>query len=363
MGEAIQISRAEIIAGEAWERHQRILKLRDDAMISFLALGEELYWFEEEKQYLELDYETFEQYVNSPEVNIGRRSAFMLKGIYQTYVLEAKVQPVALLESGIAKLDRARPFINDETKDEILSSASSLSKYDFFKWLKERFRPDKAELPNIQAQDCEGDGWRLLYGDMRERCLELEDKSFDAIVTDPPYPYEYIELFSDLAKQASRLLVDDGTLLVMSGNMFLPEVYSRLSEHEEEGLHYRWTVSYLMPGVESRAWGRTIWNHWKPIIIFTKGVPRGDWAVDVVTSPAPDKEYHYWGQSLQGMRGLIDSFVLPNSRVLDPFCGGGSTIEAALDLGHECIGIDNDAEAILTIQERLNDKGRKNWLA
>lgn len=353
----------EIVIDDAWKRHQRILKFRDEAMHSFLALGEELYWFEEEKHYKQLGYNTFEEYVNSPEVNIGRSSAFMLKGIYQTYILELKVQPVGLLECGIAKLENARSYVSVETKEEVLAQASTLSKYDFSKWLKQRFRPEKEELPEVQAGDCEGDDWRLLYGDMRERCLELEDKSFDAIVTDPPYPYEYIELFSDLAKQASRLLVDDGVLLVMSGNMFLPEVYTRLSEYEEEGLHYRWTVSYLMPGVESRAWGRTIWNHWKPVIVFTKGVPRGDWTLDVVISPGPDKEQHYWGQSLKGMTGLIDAFVLPNSRILDPFVGGGSTIDAGRALGHYCVGIDNDAQAILAMKERLNDKGRKNRLA
>ena len=149
--------------------------------------------------------------------------------------------------------------------------------------------------------------------------------------------------------------VDGGVLVVMSGQTHLPEVYERLTQYED--LQYRWTVAYLMPGkTDVRVWGRTIWNRWKPVVVLTKGQPRGDWTIDVVTSPEADKQHHVWGQSLQGIVGLIDAFVLPESRILDPFVGGGTTIDAAINSGHTCVGIDNDPVAIEETLNRLNGR-------
>jgi DNA modification methylase len=197
----------------------------------------------------------------------------------------------------------------------------------------------------------------LRYGDMEEVCQGFPDESFDAVVTDPPYPGEFLPLFGKLAEQAARLLVPGGVALVMSGQMHLPTVYELLTSQQE--LIYRWTIGYLTPGEETRIWGRTIWSGWKPVIALTKGEPRGAWTKDVATSEGADKSHHYWGQSLSGMTGIMDAFVLPNSRILDPFCGGSSTLVAALVLGHEVVGIDNDPEAIKASLERLRERDAK----
>jgi len=345
-------------AGAAWNRHQKIVALRNQAEATFLELGKELYWFEKEKQYLDLGYETFEEYIASPDIDLRRRTAFLLKQIYRRFELELKVPGPALLATGTGKLKEIVPHVSHENKDELLAQAQALSYHDLRKWLRTRFRPDKAELePNLIEPDHSGAGWRIILGDMRDICAKMPPESFDAIVTDPPYPGEYLELFSSLAEQAARLLVPNGVLLVMSGQTHLPEVLERLTS--QEALLYRWTVCYMMPGREQRTWGRRIWNHWKPVIALTKGQPIGDWTTDVVISPSAEKEHHNWGQSLKGMEGLIDAFVLENSRILDPFCGGGTTLVAARNLGHEVIGIDNDAQAVQTATMRMQARDAK----
>lgn len=346
--------------GEALERHQRVLGNRLQIQKSFLEMGEDLYWIEERKLYKNLDYETFNAYIASPEVDIKTRTVHQLKQVYRVLVLEQKVRPVALLEAGYSKASMVAPYVKEEEPEMLIAQASSLSRNDLKRWLKQEFRPNKNKVPvELSETEYYGDGWRLIHGDMIDVCTTMPDASFDAIVTDPPYPGEFISLFSSLAEQASRLLVDGGVLLAMSGQNHLPEVYRRLTQFEADGLFYRWTISYLLPGKEMRAWGRKIWNHWKPVIVLTKGSPQGDWATDVVTSPGPDKEHHYWGQSLLGMEGLIDAFVMPSSRILDPFVGGGATIDAARALGHECVGIDVDAESIMNTRRRLNDRQEK----
>ena len=56
-----------IVVDGAWARHKKIVDLRYRAEDTFLELGKELYEFEGQKQYLDLGYTTFEQYLAQKE--------------------------------------------------------------------------------------------------------------------------------------------------------------------------------------------------------------------------------------------------------------------------------------------------------
>jgi 16S rRNA G966 N2-methylase RsmD len=89
-------------------------------------------------------------------------------------------------------------------------------------------------------------------------CLELtnkiEAKSVDFVITDPPYPKEFLPVYSDLSLFASKVLKPGGSLLCLVGQSYLPEILTRLSEH----LDYHWTLAYLTPGGQAvQLWERT----------------------------------------------------------------------------------------------------------
>lgn len=117
-------------ANDAHSRHKRIIDLRFQAERTFLDLGKELYHFSEEKQYLELGYDSFEVYLASPEVEIDRRAAFMLKGVYKTFIMELKVQPLHLLPAGYSKLDMIRSRVTPDNVEGLLHDARELSRSD-----------------------------------------------------------------------------------------------------------------------------------------------------------------------------------------------------------------------------------------
>jgi hypothetical protein len=73
-----------------------------------------------------------------------------------------------------------------------------------------------------------------------------------------------------------------------------------------------------------------------------------------ITSPAPDKTHHEWGQSLDGFRTLVQAFAEPGELVCDPFLGGGTTALAAVAQGRRFVGCDVDPEAIETTRRRLS---------
>lgn len=180
--------------------------------------------------------------------------------------------------------------------------------------------------------------------------LNLTD--VDCIITDPPYPAEYLPVYSDLGEFAARALKPGGSLVCMVGQSYLPEILERLGEH----LTYQWTVAYLTPGGQAtQLWQRKVNTFWKPLLWFTNGEYDGDWIGDVTRSEVNDndKRHHHWGQSESGMADIVRRFTKPDDLIVDPFVGGGTTGVVALDLARLFIGTDIDPACIERTRVRL----------
>lgn len=211
------------------------------------------------------------------------------------------------------------------------------------------------ELMKVEENNLP-DSTHLITGDFAEVAQTLKPSSFDAIITDPPYPKEFLYLYELLAEQSARLLKDGGVLLAMCGESYLPQILSSISKY----LTYRWTVCYLVPAPHVQIWDRQILCGWKPVVVFMKGSSIR-WAHDVVNSPELDKRYHKWGQSVGGMIELVKRFTEAGDLILDPFVGGGTTAIAALQMSRRFVGIDIDEDAIEQTRKRLlqHDKTTK----
>lgn len=196
--------------------------------------------------------------------------------------------------------------------------------------------------------------YNLICGNFADECLNLESDSVDAIITDPPYPKEFLPLYGQLAERAARLLKPGGSLLAMCGQSYLPDILNLITSH----LNYQWIISYQTPGGQSpQIWQRKVNTFWKPVLWFVKGEYTGKWHGDVIKSDVNDndKRYHHWGQSESGIARLVEDYSQPGDLILDPFCGGGTTGFVAIRLSRRFIGIDIDNEAIKISQERLNN--------
>lgn len=135
---------------EAWELHQRIVGLRNHAERTFIEIGEALYHFDANSYWRELGYGSFEEYIASPEVDLSRRVAYRLKGIYADFVLALNVPPEALLEAGNTKLDLVRSHANCENVEELVNMAATLSRTDLRQELSDRF-----EVPPLEWCICD----------------------------------------------------------------------------------------------------------------------------------------------------------------------------------------------------------------
>jgi site-specific DNA-methyltransferase (adenine-specific) len=169
----------------------------------------------------------------------------------------------------------------------------------------------------------------------------------DAVITDPPYPAEFLPVFSELAEACAAAHVP--VVAVMSGQSYLPEVVTRLCQH----LKYRWTIAYLTPGGQAvQQWPAKANAFWKPVFVFGESY---EWFGDVAASKTNDndKRYHGWGQSESGMADLVERLTKPGQLVCDPFVGGGTVAVVCLALGRRFVGCDIDQVCVQKARSRV----------
>lgn len=186
----------------------------------------------------------------------------------------------------------------------------------------------------------------IRHGDFRDVLADVE--GVDAIITDPPYPHEFIAVLADLAAFADKALKPEGVLAVLIGQMYLPEVYRLL----DGGRPYRWTGCYLTAGAGYVSHPRKVQSNWKPLIVYGGG-PRFSDVIRTGGSDADAKNNHRWGQDYSAFHTIIERLTERGQTVVDPFMGSGTTLLAAHAQCRDVIGCDIDAESVTRARKRL----------
>jgi len=177
----------------------------------------------------------------------------------------------------------------------------------------------------------------------------IQPESIDCIITDPPYPREFLPVYDDLAKFAAYALKPGGSLVVMIGQSYLKEIMQRLSV---PGLTYQWTCAYLTPGMATQVHWSHAQSMWKPLLWYTKGKYSGMYVYDVFRSDEIDKKAHDWGQSESGIASIMERMTKTDELVCDPFVGGGTTAIVAMEMERRFVGCDIDKTCVVSLEEK-----------
>ncbi len=176
-------------------------------------------------------------------------------------------------------------------------------------------------------------------GDFREVLSDIPNHSVDLILTDPPYGRDYLPLWNDLGLFAARVLLTTGALVTYSGQLYLPQVISALSDH----LDWWWLCALIHQGNGNLTpLGqpvRKVINQFKPILIF---VPRGGGINhiyrDLIPGAGKEKDKHNWQQPVLEAKHILAMFCQPGDLVVDPFAGSGAIGQAAREFGCNFLG-------------------------
>lgn len=213
----------------------------------------------------------------------------------------------------------------------------------------ERIAEDQKEAKSIADRSELWQVAKMSLADFRENKGEAA-----AIITDPPYADDSLDLYEELGSLAEFCLRPGGSLLAMVGQAHLPTVSAILGTY----LTYHWTIAYLMGGGQSMMYQLKVNVAWKPVLWFVKGAYAGPAVTDVVRAEAAEKERFVWQQGTAGFAHLVSAFSRPGDLIVDPMMGTATTGVAAVALGRRFVGIDIDEKRVASAKIRLSQAGR-----
>ena len=187
---------------------------------------------------------------------------------------------------------------------------------------------------------------QIRFEDFRIGCNSIKDNSIDAIITDPPYPLEFIHLWEAMFSMADRVLKPSAFLICYANHQNLETIF-RLSNN----LKYYW-IFKLDFTAKPIAKGRNLIATWKPVLVYQK-LPFKKLENTIEDQIKETKPFDYasrdmhdlnWGQSLGKFEWIINSFTNPQDIVLDPFAGTGTTLVACKNTKRKCIGFEIEKE-------------------
>jgi hypothetical protein len=216
------------------------------------------------------------------------------------------------------------------------------------------------------------EGMEYRVGDCHVCMDDIDDGTVAAVITDPPYGRDALELVEFAAKWANRKLVDGGSLILYVGTGLVPDYHDILGKY----LTYCWEPVLLNDSAQKMLGAGVRASH-KKILWYVKGKRRravhgGRITIvpDVLNDYRPDemqqgidpeerergastrdKSDHRWAQGDAGVRVWIhhltrqgeragDLWLREPERIVDLFAGTGRWGEIAAEMGRRWIGCD-----------------------
>ena len=216
---------------------------------------------------------------------------------------------------------------------------------------------------------------KIYQGDCLEIMKQIDDKSIDLLITDPPYfmKLDYFKtrkrfqqtfsdlnviehFFTDVFVQIERVMKQTGRIYMFCDGQSYPMFWIYMFRFCKNVRPLIWDKKTSINGYS--------WRHQHELVIFaempeTKPVPSGDGDILRLNAVKVDERTHPAEKPTE----LLKQFVLKSSKkgdlILDCFAGTGSTLITCKELKRDFIGIEIDENyckiANKKIQELLKE--------
>ena len=125
-------ARTELQARHAFEVEQRILGHVRAIRTAWIGLAADLFQFQQADMWRDLGYRSFEQWLASPDIELGRRHVYSLIEMHRELVINRGVQPEQLGDVSVSKVQQVLPAVRrgQVPVAEALSDARTLERED-----------------------------------------------------------------------------------------------------------------------------------------------------------------------------------------------------------------------------------------
>jgi adenine-specific DNA-methyltransferase len=212
----------------------------------------------------------------------------------------------------------------------------------------------------------------VIHGDCIDVMRGMETGSVDMVLTDPPYITRYRSRDGQTVRnddndawlrpaftEAYRVLKSGGFCISFYG-WNQADIF--LTAWRASGFRPVGHVVFRKRYASAR---RFLSYHHEQAYLLAKG------QVQMPLIPIPDvldwryerNALHPTQKPVSALKSLIEGFTNPDDVVLDPFCGSGSTLVAARELGRRFIGIELDAGHHTTASRRVAETATREVAA
>jgi site-specific DNA-methyltransferase (adenine-specific) len=203
---------------------------------------------------------------------------------------------------------------------------------------------------------------RVIHGDNLEVMPRIPTGSIDLVLTDPPYVVRYRPRDGRTIRGDTSTAWIEPTFeeiyRVLKWDSFCVSFYGW---HRPEAFFNAWqSAGFLCIGhlvwVKPYDCGKRFlrYRH-ESAMLLAKGYPKPpkDPIMDVQPWKYTGNKRHPNQKAVSILRPLVGAFSQPGELVLDPFCGSGSTLVAAAQMGRRFIGIELDGRWSQDAEKRL----------
>lgn len=218
--------------------------------------------------------------------------------------------------------------------------------------------------PKLSPRDISGLTNRVIHGDNLQVMLRIPTGGVDLVLTDPPYVVNYRprdgrSVAGDTSpawiepafREIHRVLKPDSFCISFYG-WHRPERF--FNAWHEVGFscvgHFVWVKPYP-------SGHRYVRYRHEQAFLLAKGKPKlpEKPIEDVLQWEYTGNKLHPTEKAVSALLPIVGAFSRAGEVVLDPFCGSGSTLVAAAELGRRFIGIELDRQHWQTAEERLRE--------
>lgn len=157
----------------AWEVSQKLQLAKKHSELLFLIIGKLLKEIKDNQLYQQLDYDTFNAFIQSPEVSFSRDTAYLYIRVYEFYVEQLEIKDSVIQQIPLNKLGLLIPLLKQkDTKieqQELLSEFVGLGHRDFML----RVREGQPDTKPIVWKSKETGQWQVQYYEEHTNLISL----------------------------------------------------------------------------------------------------------------------------------------------------------------------------------------------